>query len=69
MTHGESLKDTNLKSAVCAMVERLDDGVRRLERPPNRALTVAASWNWCVRRDTGSWNIMDPSPQKVARNK
>ena len=32
MTRGESLKDTNLKSAVCAMVERLDDGVRRLEK-------------------------------------
>lgn len=24
-------QETNLKSAVCAMVERLDDGVRRLE--------------------------------------
>eukprot|EP00435_Cladocopium_sp_Y103_P072350 s227_g40.t1 len=27
----EGDQDTNLKSAVCAMVERLDDGVRRLE--------------------------------------
>lgn len=27
----EGNKDTNLKSAITAMVERLDDGVRRLE--------------------------------------
>lgn len=25
------LQDTNLKDAVCAMVERLDDGVKRME--------------------------------------
>lgn len=27
----DSVEETNLKTAICAMVERLDDGVRRLE--------------------------------------
>ena len=36
-------QDTNLKSAVCAMVERLDEGVRRLEMASEQSAAGGSS--------------------------
>ena len=34
----------NLKSAICAMVERLDDGVKRLELASDASLSVETAF-------------------------
>lgn len=51
------MEDTNLKTAICAMVERLDDGVRRLEMASEQSANGTSEME-LVRQECQRWEMM-----------
>jgi len=64
----EGDQETNLKSAVCAMVERLNDGVRRLEMASEQGANEPSEMEYIRQELTNMTNILTQQQEVSAQN-